>query len=434
MSPFHSHLMLVLFPQGLILDGAPNSTAEVTHLSYCGLVPKLVIDLQARDSEIYECLANDSGRRGNRKYSLRYIRHLWEEWCGTAAQFRDWFDKQYQVTAQVPICTSNWSVWTQVRKLIYAVFFEIKHYHVKIKKGWPLRIANMQVAPLEFLERQSSYKTYCPCCLYHSKELTCGGMPPDRTGLVQFRDFFYWICDEHINEFLETPEMFLPPYNPNLLPQKLPVIEHLKTVPANVFENGFCPICYRDTRLLCKGDPALAVAYDNKVYLFDVKEHLRRFVKSPQSFMIRINFRQPDEYPDLNYRELPVLGMLEQYVARPVIRALSSVSTRRPVIPGLEITTSAMIGIGLCLKVNNERLPEEYKVRYREADEVYHRRRTELLQYLDKMKSVLNPYLDYEEPLPKFEMEDTPMSTTEDSLTTAMSKYVDDMFDEIEFD
>ncbi|CAG9817064.1 unnamed protein product [Phaedon cochleariae] len=412
--------------QGVIYDGFPNSVAEVKNLSYLGMVPNLVIDLRASEDEILECLARDIGRRGFPRFSRHFVHHLWKEWTIPAASFRKWYDREYQVTSEISIETSNWSVWKQTRDLMVAVFFEIQHYYNHAGNDWPVRLANMQVTPLEFLERQSSYKSFCPCCIHFSNELHSGGEPPDRTGLVQWRYSYYWLCPDHIEIFLETPDAFLPPYIKHSLPLDLPSIQTLNAIPENVFEDGNCLVCYKNLRALIKGSIDYSLCYKNKTYLFTSEECLREFMRQPWMFPAEISFKPPGGYSSLGYRELPILGMLEQYVATPVIKALGFISRRRPVIPGLSIASSAAIGVGLFLKVHNERLSPELRPMYRRGDDLYRQRMEKLISYLDRMKSVINPYLHYEEPIPKFSLLESVKSESTESVATAISKIVHD--------
>ncbi|XP_074034229.1 adenylate kinase 9-like [Leptinotarsa decemlineata] len=419
--------------QGIIFDGFPNSITEVKHLSYLGLVPNLVIDLEASQNEIFECLSNDTGKQGYPRFSENFVEYLFSKWTETAEDFRKWFDREYQVTTKVPIGTSNWSVWSQASGFIKAVLFEIKYYHsnAHAHKDCPLRVANMQVTPLEFLERQSSYKTFCPCCLHFSRVLSSGGEPPDRTGLVQWRNFFYWLCGDHIESFLKTPEIFLSPYNNYSLPEQLPKPLILQTAPKNVFEGGVCVVCYKKKRVIVKGNLDLAIDYNNHTYLFSDKTCLNEFMKEPHLFPLEINFKAVDNYPSMSYGELPILGMLEQYVARPIIKAVQFITRRRPVIPGLGIAESAAVGIGIYLNVHNDKLSEEIKPNYKECDRLYHERREKLIKFLDNMKSIINPYLHYEEPMPAFRFLESLASESTESVGTAMSKLVEEMVDTV---
>ncbi|XP_056637228.1 adenylate kinase 9-like [Diorhabda sublineata] len=353
---------------------------------------------------MFECLGNDKGRRGFPRYSIRFVNHLYKGYKENTETFKPWFDREYQVTTKISIDTCNWSVWSQANKVITSVLFEIKHYFTHCHQDWPLRLCNMQVTPLEFLERQSSYKTFCPCCLHFSNMLTSGGDVPDRTGLVQWRQYYYWLCPEHVETFLKTPEAFLPPYGANALPLYLPTSLHLKLFPPNLFEDGTCVVCYKIKTVIVKGVLKYAVGYNNKTYLFDSRECLEEFMKRPTHYSFDIRFKPPENYPSLEYGELPVLGMLEQYVAKDLITAVKYISRRRPVVPGLSVSTSAAIGIGLYLKVYDKYISEEYKIRYLEGDSLFRARRKKLLDYLYKMKHTVNPYLNYQEPLPKFRM------------------------------
>uniref|UniRef100_A0A6P7FKY8 Adenylate kinase 9-like n=1 Tax=Diabrotica virgifera virgifera TaxID=50390 RepID=A0A6P7FKY8_DIAVI len=390
--------------QGVIFDGFPDTISEVRHLSYLGLIPQLVIDLQATKRQVFECLENDVGRRGFPKYSLRFVKHLYQEYREVAETFKPWFDREYQSVYKISIDRNNWSLWYQSEKVMTAVFFEIKHYYIHCHNDWPLRLANMQVTPLEFLERQSSYKTFCPCCLHFSNMLTSGGEVPDRTGLVQWRHYYYWLCPQHIERFLKTPEIFLPPYGANKLPPHLPTFLNLKVYPQNVYEDGACIVCYKTKTIINKGILKYAIDYNYKTYLFDTLDCLKEFMQRPSQYSFTIKFKPPGNYPSLDYHELPILGMLEQYVAADLIKAVKYISRRRPVIPGLSVATSAAVGIGLFLKVFNNLIPPDYKVRYMQGDELFHVRREQLIQFLDRMKHVINPYLHYEEPLPEFKM------------------------------
>src|SRR5699024_595228 len=144
------------------------------------------------------------------RYSEQFMNLLLAQWEKSQEAFRSWCHREYQNIYKLPVDKSIWGVWEHAKEVSLSVLFERKHYYKHVKLDWPLRLASMLVTPLEFLERQSVYKTYCPGCLFHSRTLLCGGDPPDRTGLVHFGKHFYWLCQQHIDEFLKVPEKFLP--------------------------------------------------------------------------------------------------------------------------------------------------------------------------------------------------------------------------------
>ncbi|XP_050304296.1 adenylate kinase 9-like [Anthonomus grandis grandis] len=416
--------------QGVVFDGFPNNLNETRHLAYMDLVPNLVIDLIATKNQVAQCLSNDTeGKNGIPKLGRRFICHLYAQWANESSSFRKWFDEEYQATVRLPIDKSLWDLWNESKKYILSTIFEINHYYKNIMQDWPLRLGNLLVTPLEFIERQSAFKSYCPVCLHLTNSLLNGGEPPDRTGVVQYRNHFYWICQEHIEVFLKTPELYLPPYNKHKMPPSVPKKVTFIAMPLNVYENGACAVCYKIQRILTEGKLTLAVTYDDKVYLFDTKECFNDFMRSPTKFLLGIEFKAPN-YPELKYRELPILGLLEQYVAKYIVQGLCQITKRRPVLPGLSISASALIGLGLFLKVKNEQ-PSQLRPYYEEGMRLYNQRRENLIKYLDMMKYYRNPYVHYEEPLPPFVL--PPPTPKTPSVTTVVSRIVDECVDNMKF-
>lgn len=428
--------------QGMALDGMPNTPGEVRHLARLGLVPHLVLELQANQEQIEDYLSTDTGKRGMRLYSKHFIIYRYTEWVKVHSVFTHWFDREYQVTSKIPVGMSKWGIWSAANEFVLAVFSEIKHYYKHCRKDWPLRLANMQVTPLEYMERRSSYKGYCPCCLHHSNSLIFGGDPPDRTGLVQFRKKFYWLCEEHIEEFLKYPEMFLPPYNKNTLPQHLPTLVVLSEKPDDCYEKGLCVVCYKThlpDRLLVHGDIKYAASYLDKVYLFHSADCLNSFMRNPLTyFTVMVYALDTATYPPLQYRELPTLGLLEQYVAKQLVRALTRTAIQRPIIPGLTSEKSAAIAIGLFLKLYNPNTPRPYVVLYDDAYNLFLKRCDNLKLYLKRMKETLNPRLHYEEPMPEFSLPEPETSTHISVVPSSDSQFsmigiVDEILNEICF-
>lgn len=426
--------------QGMVLDGVPNTPGEVRHLARVGLVPHLVIELDATREQIEECLSTDFGRNGMRVYSKHLIAFRYAEWLKSHGEFRHWFDREYQVLSKIQITPSKWGIWCAVNEYVLAVFSEIKHYYRHCKQDWPLRLANMQVTPLEFVERRSSYKSYCPCCLHYFNSLNSGGEPPDRTGLVQFRKYFYWLCETHIEEFFQNPEPFLPPYNQHALPQDLPEFVSLSEMPANAHENGVCIVCYKENlpkRELVQGDIKNALRYRDKIYLFDGLDCLKAFMRYPHKyFTISVKALDTKAYTPLKYRELPTLGLLEQYVAKQLVRAVTRVAIDHPIIPGLTVEESAAIAIGLYLKINNPKTPSSYVRLYEDGHRLFLKRSQGLTCYLKKMKDTLNPYLHYDEPMPEFSLPEpraTPsiISVKSSQSQVSMIEIVDEILDRL---
>ncbi|KAK9889594.1 hypothetical protein WA026_006967 [Henosepilachna vigintioctopunctata] len=387
--------------QGVMMDGFPNSSKEVKYLASMGMMPQLIIDLYTDDPKVYDYVSSEAMKLFEPPYSKHFMQHRYKIWEKDQKEFRSWLDREYQNMVRVPIDTCMWDIWEKAFEYVKAAIYEIKHYHVHAKDNWPLRLAYMLVSPLEFLERQSSYKIYCPCCLYFNNELISSDFPPDRTGLVHFKKYFYYICPKHIDQFLDMPDRFLVPYNPNKLPVDLPQALKLNFPPENLYEEGYCVVCYKDIEKTSKGRLEYASKLGNFVYLFDSKECLQKFMQKPNAYFdTKVILKDNMKCPTLSYKDLPPLGTLEQYVAKDIISAIKSTVAIRPVLPGLSVEQSALVSVAMFLKMNNRRVKKEDAERYKAALDILLDRRKTLLELLELFKKYRNPFIYYEEPVP----------------------------------
>lgn len=407
--------------QGMVFDGFPNYIKEVEQLAYLGIVPHLILDLQASEVKIMECLHSETSVAP--LYSDRFIMRICRECSKFTQDFRDWLDREYQNRAK--LSTHNlWRLWQDAYALVTAVTSEIKHYYKHANDDWPLRVSNMLVTPIEFLERQSKYKDYCPVCISRN-ELCTSGFPPDRTGLVQYKSHYYWLCQKDIETFLKCPECFFAPYNPYRLPVDLPERIAIMEVPDNVFSKGNCVVCPG----MVHGCIILAVSYKDRVYLFDKVECMEQFMRKPFDFGFKEKVKEDQGFPALNYEDLPVLGMLEQYVAKDLVKAVCHLTKLRPVVPGLSIQQSAAICMGVFLKYELGLDSDACKQLCLPGYTKFYDRVKKLERNVKKLKTIINPYLYYDEILPKYE---SPVSSvTVTSSSSSITTIVGDILNQI---
>ncbi|KAK4878277.1 hypothetical protein RN001_010783 [Aquatica leii] len=389
--------------QGFVLDGFPETIGEVRQLTFNGLIPHLVIDLHAEPPIITRFCTSMLGKNMLPPFSKTFINHRYQNHLLYASDFRNWLDKEYQNNVRVTVQSCKWAMWNDCLKLALSAFFEVKCYHRYAFKDYVLRLSYMQITPLEFIQRQSLYKDYCPCCLFFQNILNRGGEPPDRTGLVQFRMYFYYLCHDHIDLFIKDPEKFISPYNPRELPRDLPT--RVTDTGLEFYAEGTCVVCYWTNQpkyVIRPGCTNFAVSYREAIYLFDEEQCLREFMREPHRyFAIKITYKSLD-YAPLLLKDLPIQGFLQQYDALKLIKAITNTGILRPVVPGLDIKTSACLNIGLHLVTNNPKTSPKYLPLYKEAEQKFNERRLNLMNYLAQMKKMINPYLYYDEPLPKF--------------------------------
>ncbi|KAF5294362.1 hypothetical protein FQR65_LT10815 [Abscondita terminalis] len=389
--------------QGFVFDGFPETVAETRLLTAIGLIPHLVFDLRAENGTIREYRRNIVRKGDFPIYSEAFIDHRFEIRATHEDEFFCWLNDEYQNNAKLVAKQCKWGVWDECYKLTLAAVYEMKHYHKYAFHDYVLRLSYMQVTPLEFLQRQSSYRQYCPCCLFFEYKLRNGGHPPDRTGLVQFRRYFYYLCQEHIELFIKDPEPYISPYNRRSLPLDLPV--RVWSFHGKPYGQGRCVVCYwtnKPLHVMNMGNDHMAVTYRNAIYLFDTEQCLEKFMEEPNLyFSIKMSSsNMNDAY--LSLKDLPVAGFLQQYDALKLIKAITNTNVLRPVIPGLGIATSACINIGLHLITNNPNAVPEFAPFYKEAQTKFHERRLKLIDSLARMKSTINPFLYYDEIMPKY--------------------------------
>lgn len=185
--------------------------------------------------------------------------------------------------------------------------------------------------------------------------------PPDHRGTIQFREHFYWICSQHINEFIQHPQKYLPPANNAYPPEDRPRIltetidlEH-SCWAKRLQVRGFCLVTYFDglpSRKLVPGKIVTAVLYKDNLYLFCTEDCRDKFLAQPDKYA-NVQMKFLYTMPTIDVKSLPNVGFLEQTVSKLIIKAVNEISVDRPKLPGLSPSATAAVYIGVYLKARN---------------------------------------------------------------------------------
>ncbi|XP_020299020.1 adenylate kinase 9 isoform X1 [Pseudomyrmex gracilis] len=346
--------------QGFVLDGCPSNRREAEQLIVLGIQPMIVIDLQANLEFCLQCLSrnnNDSKRPLN--FSASFLSQCYAKWQTDQTSFRDWLKRFSRNVVQLDATRSKWHVWTRADQAVRSRFADIALYSREANLDKVHSLKHMCVSPYEFRSRQSKYELYCPLCLFHDDILKTSGRLVDSQGMVQFREYFYWICPRHINVFVENPLLHLPPVNTAFLPDERPrKLEEIVDVEHACWARrlrggGFCLVTYVDSlpdRTLTKGRPDLGVILEDGVYLFCSEECREKFLARHSKYS-EADVELPREV--LEVRSLPDVEFLKQTVTKALIKAVNHVAARRPKLVGLSAAVSAAIYIGVYLKMHN---------------------------------------------------------------------------------
>lgn len=345
--------------QGFILDGCPLNRREAEQLIVLGIQPMIVLDLQANLEFCLQCLSRNNDMKRPLNFSASFLSHCYAKWQADQANFRDWLKRFSQNVVHLDATRSKWHVWTRADKAVRSRFADIALYFREANLDKVHSLKHMCVSPYEFRSRQSKYESYCPVCLFHDDILKASDQLVDSQGMVQFREYFYWICPRHINVFVENPLLHLPPVNTASLPDERPrKLEEIVDVEhacwARRFRGGgFCLVTYVDSlsdRTLTKGRPDLGAILKDKVYLFCSEECRKKFLARHNKYS-ETDIELFCEVPEL--RSLPDVEFLKQRVTKALIEVVNHVAARRPKLVGLSAAVSVAIYIGVYLKTHN---------------------------------------------------------------------------------
>ncbi|XP_015184560.1 PREDICTED: adenylate kinase 9-like [Polistes dominula] len=388
--------------QGYVLDGFPCNRGQSEELAFLHIRPMIVIDLKADLKFCLECLSYVN-KEANKPmdFGVEHLIHLYNQWQIDQDNYRDWLKKFSQNIFEIDASNSKWGVWTYADQVVREKLMNIRRYFREADYDKVHHLKNMCVSPYEFKSCQSIYESYCPVCLLLDDSIVSSGGLIDRIGVVQFREYFYWICTKHKKDFIKDPLRYIPPMNTTILPKIRPRIVD-ETIDLNhacwarrLQANGCCLVTYVDSlpnRNLISGKIDLAVLYDDKLYLFCSQHCQDQFLLRWMKYCdIQIHF--PFNIPDININKLPIIGYLEETVAKCVIKAVNEVAVFRPKIPGLSVAASAAIYMGVLFKIRNVSCTFKEMDIYRKVSERMKARKRIMEMTICNMKHKLNPNL-----------------------------------------
>jgi len=387
--------------QGYILDDCPSNRKETEQLTLLGVQPMVVLDLKADLEFCLECLAwNNDDTRSPLNFNANFLSQLYEDWRTGQASFRDWIKRFSQNLVELDATKSKWYVWTRADHAIRSRFTDIALYFREANLDKVHSLKHMCVSPYEFRSRQSRYESYCPVCLFRENILKTSGELVTSQGMVQFREYFYWICPRHVDAFVKDPLHYLSPVIASLLDERPRILREIVDVEHACWAQrlqvgGLCLVTYVDglpNRKLTPGKVDLGVILKDKVYLFCSEECREKFLAKHDKYS-EMDIAFPHELPPIEVQRLPDLGFLEQTVAKILVEAVNLVGARRPKIFGLSAAVSAAIYIGVYLKTHNL---TENSIEVKIYDAACKRiaGRSKIIEIVtDIMKKKLNPYV-----------------------------------------
>lgn len=381
---------------GFVLDGFPETLHEAHELAANGLFPLIMFDLKTNREKLLRNTQNEihyNILKTKPPYPCTLIEYRYTNWYEKCLPVRDMIKEDTQNLYIINGNNSEWQCLVDACMNIDYIMQKI-HYYLSHCKTEIVPVDVMCISKEQFQKRMSCYRNLCPVC-FHKNILCHSGFPPFNKGLVQYKDYFYWICKEHYNLVLQHPHIFL--CSKKIVIPEIPAV--VKSVnPSLVYENGICIVTYAEnlpSQKTLRGKNEFAAAYKKHTYLFCSPECLHKFLLKPHLYYNIKVFKEMSIFPKLSLKNLPHLGYLEQTVGNLITEACCSVNVLRPKYPGLSTRLSALIYIALYLKTHNSNMNKSVVSRYTKIFKVYEARCKLMIDIGQRLRSMDNPFAKY---------------------------------------
>ncbi|XP_059153856.1 adenylate kinase 9-like isoform X2 [Physella acuta] len=379
--------------RGYVLDGYPMVGSQIQLMRERSIIPVRVIELELESKEVMvrglkdrmviprPLVLHDSAQILAIKLSCYHK---------TAPQVRDWYQKQHQNYQTVNGNQSKWWVWDNTLQLAIHSIQRIQDYLQRIGDDEAAGIAGLCITPEEFEQRVGVFGNYCPVSLAQRGELVDCSVNPTLEFAAEFRGHYYKMAGkEELEQFLSSPEKFVPPLAPRslpapaMLPRRITKAE-LQDRPVEIL--GYCPVTYLDGNMrydaLIPGCEEFMAEYMHKVFLMQSQEKLLKFMKLPEKYSnMKLPHKLPPKPEELPFASLPMLGFMEQTCAIALVKALTAAGNVKPKYPFISSTRSALIYIAYHLKAFNPKsspyIRKKYKQKLQQFEET-----CQLINYL----------------------------------------------------
>ncbi|XP_076129296.1 adenylate kinase 9 [Alosa pseudoharengus] len=366
--------------RGYVLDGFPVSKQQAVLMEERGIIPMFMVEMELDTVDVLKRALKDKLKH-TRPYPEHNSASIMALRCSCYRQegeaVRQHYELQRHNRLSLDARRSKWWLWTRVLDHTRLCMTSIHTYMDRIRNGKAASIAHLCVSPRELQGRLGEFGQYCPVSLAQQRHLVDCSHTSSLELAAEYRGHYYKMATkECLQKFLEAPECFvipgcpysLPP--PHLLPRKLTVAQVKSRFPQQVELKGYCPVTYGDGKqryeALVKGNMEFALEYREKMYTCESEEKQERFLRMPELYWDQ---KLPHKLPPLGepvqLTSLPMLGYLEQGVARSIIKAMTSVGCMKPKFPFLSVKKSALLYVAFYLKAFNPRLSDYTRKKYK---------------------------------------------------------------------
>ncbi|CAH4032163.1 unnamed protein product [Pieris brassicae] len=380
---------------GLVFDGFPETAFEASELVKHGLYPSIVFDLK---TSLLKTLENTHREihfdiiKKKPTFSKAFVEYRFREWEKNSSSVRKWINGDIQNLYELPANGTSWQCFHTSLNIIEDISKKVHHY----LSNYDFKVVSASVMAISneiFVSKMSDFKNFCPMC-FMKKIYINSDHPVDKSGVVQYRDVYYWICRNHIKDLDKLPNILSLQLKIDI--PEIPAI--VKTIyPSLVYENGVCIVTYAENlpaQNIIKGNNNFAAVYKGRYYLFCSSDCLDSFMHKPYLYFDIEVFKETSGFPEISLKTLPNLGYLEQTIGNMITAACCAVNVIRPKYLGLSVSISGVIYIALYLKTHNCRIDSQLML-YKKALNIYEARCKLPIDVGLKLRSMDNPFADY---------------------------------------
>nr|XP_051710394.1 adenylate kinase 9 isoform X4 [Oryctolagus cuniculus] len=313
---------------GVVIDGYPVTPHQMNLLEARSIIPMIIFELDVPSKEIFKRLILDKKMEQSFPYPLHNSAQIIAvknaKYRKNVVEIRQYYQQQHRNWCVIDGFHSKWWVWNEVMKNIQVVNNYMQTYLDRIKAGKAACIDNLCITPQDLVSRLGEFGQFCPVSLAEANELFDCSVNESLEFAAEFRGHYYKMHSwEKLQKFLVNPELYVPPLAPHplppadMIPKRLTLSELKHRFPKCAELQGYCPVTYQDGKqryeALVPGNINHAVEYRDRIYIFETKEKLEKFLRSPQKYWDqKLPHKLPPLKQPISLTSLPLPGYLEQ--------------------------------------------------------------------------------------------------------------------------
>ncbi|KAJ3218873.1 adenylate kinase [Dinochytrium kinnereticum] len=326
--------------KGWILDGYPQTLSQAEYLEKRGFIPHLIVQLDLLDSSMIKRTLEDFKEDAkNLRPDLNFepvVRDRDENYRAEIQALNSFYDKRYANWVVLDASRSKWSLKSTLKDYLEGATTRRQNYVDLRTKGRAAPVGNIGLSLAHLSRQMGKYGEYCPVNLLDRGELVKG--PFDTTFTAEYQNRYYRMSDlDALEAFLHAPERYVSgPDLPESLPERRPMT--VLTFPRQLELQGFCPVTYYEGPQgsfgsMVTGRLDMIVEYEQKLYAMVSEEKLEKFMRTPWNYInLELPRKLPPKLAPIPVGTLPLIGYLEQSVARTLSEALCAPITPVPKI------------------------------------------------------------------------------------------------------